>query len=167
MIVFDVSTLILLAKADILKIAIHGRKVIISKEVERESTCRDDFLDAKIIKELIKENRIKSAETADQPLFKRLQEDFVIDKGEASALVLAYNRKATLATDDGQAIKACKVLGIRFVTAIHFLLDMYRKGRINKEIALVKLERLKILGRYNVRIISDAIGRISGEVKKK
>ncbi len=89
-------------------------------------------------------------------------EDFAIAEGEASVLLLDHQREAILATDDGQAIKACKVLGVKFVTAIHFLLSVYYKKKISREFALVKLERLKNLGRYNVRIISDAINRIEG-----
>lgn len=99
-------------------------------------------------------------------MLKRLQEDFAIAEGEASALFLARQRQTILATDDGQTIKACKVLGIKFVTAIHFLLSAYYKRRIAKELALLKLERLKNLGRYNARIISDAMSKIEGRMKE-
>lgn len=93
---------------------------------------------------------------------KKIMEDFTIAEGEASALLLARQRQEVLATDDGRTIKACKVLGVKFVTAIHFLLSLYSKRKISKELALVKLERLKNLGRYNVRIVSDALNRIEG-----
>lgn len=79
-------------------------------------------------------------------------------------MLLARQRQAILATDDGQTIKACKVLGVKFVTAIHFLLMVYSRKMINKGLALEKLERLKNLGRYNARIISDAISRIEGRI---
>lgn len=165
MIIFDASTLILSAKIGILKMIIQDWRVLISREVELESTRKYELLDAKIIMELIRTHRIKVVEVTDQTLLRRLQKDFVIARGEASALLLAHHRQMILATDDGQTIKACKVLEVKFVTAIHFLLDVYYKKKISKELALAKLERLKKLGRYNAKIISDAISRIEGEVK--
>ena len=162
MIIFDASTLILLAKIDILKMVTQAEEIAISREVEREATCKPEFLDAKIIMELIKTGKIKVIKGRSPVLLKRFREDFAIDQGEASVLLLARKRQTILATDDGQAIKACKVLGIKFVTAIHFLLLLYYKGKISKELALVKLECLKNLGRYNIRIISDVINRIEG-----
>lgn len=162
MIIFDASTLILLAKIEILKKIAQMHEISISREVEREATCRPELLDAKIIIELIKTGEIKVIKIKNSVLLKRLGEDFAIAKGEASVLLLAHQRQAVLATDDGQTIKACKVLGVKFVTAIHFLLSVYYKKKINRELALLKLERLKNLGRYNARIISDAINRIEG-----
>jgi len=162
MIIFDASTLILLAKIEILKVVTQAQEILISKEVEAEAACRPELLDAKIIIELIKTKHIKVIKVKNPVLLKKLREDFAIAKGEASVLLLARQRQAILATDDGQTIKACKVLGVKFVTAIHFLLNVYFEKRISKELALVKLERLKNLGRYDVRIISDAINRIEG-----
>ena len=162
MIIFDASTLILLAKTEILKLITQTQEILISKEVEVEATCRSEFLDAKIIIELIKTGEIKVIKVKNPALLKRFRKDFAIVEGEASVLLLAHQRQAILATDDGLTIKACKVLGVKFVTTIHFLLSVYYKRKISRELALVKLERLKNLGRYNVRIISDAINRIEG-----
>jgi len=162
MIIFDASTLILLAKIGILKTIVQTQKILISEEVEKEATCKPELFDAKIIIELIKEGKIEVAKVKEQALLRKLGEDFAIAEGEASVLLLARQKKAILATDDGQAVKACKVLGVRFVTAIHFLLSVYYKKKISRELALVKIERLKNIGRYNARIISDAISRIEG-----
>ncbi|HDZ76581.1 MAG TPA: hypothetical protein ENH41_00660 [Candidatus Omnitrophica bacterium] len=167
MIVFDASTLILLAKLDILKTIVHTREVFISKEVKAEATCKSELLDAKIIIELINTGKIGVMKVKNQTLFKKFQDDFVLAEGEASALLLAQQKQAILATDDGQAIKACKVLGVKFVTAVHFLLDVFYKKRISKELALVKLERLEQLGRYNDRIIFDATSKIERRMGEK
>lgn len=162
MILFDASTLILLAKIEILKTIAQTQEILISEEVKMEVTCKPELLDAKIIIGLIREGKIRVMKAKKSVLLKRLQEDFAIAQGEASVLLLACQKKAIVATDDGQTIKACKVLGVKFVTTIHFLLSVYYKKRISRELALVKLERLKNLGRYNTRIISDAINRIEG-----
>ncbi len=160
MIIFDASTLILLAKIGLLKVIAQTQEISISKEVEIESTCKLELFDARVINEFIRTQKIKVVKLSNQTLLKRLQKDFVLARGEASALLLAHQRQTILATDDGQTIKACKVLGVKFVIAIHFLLGVYYKKKINKELALAKLERLKNLGRYNAKIISDAINRI-------
>lgn len=162
MIIFDASTLILLTKAEILKTITQTQKIFISEEVKAEATCKPELLDAKIIIEFIKAKKIGVIKVKNQNLLRRLQQDFVIAQGEASVLLLAHQRQATLASDDGGTIKACKVLGVKFVTAIHFLLDAYYKRKISRELALAKLERLKNLGRYNDRIISDVRDRIEG-----
>lgn len=163
MIIFDASTLILLAKIEILKSIAQSHKIFISQAVEIEATCKSELLDAKVIIELIKSKHIGIIKTKKQDLLlRKLQRDFVIAEGEASVLLLARQKQAILATDDGQTIKACKVLGVKFVTAVHFLLDAYRRGKVNKELTLVKLERLKKLGRYNDRIIYDATNKIEG-----
>ena len=70
-----------------------------------------------------------------------------------------------MATDDGPAIKVAKILGVSFATAIDFLVRAYEKGMLTKEVALIKLEKLRKYGRYNFQIIQDARGRLNREVK--
>jgi hypothetical protein len=50
----------------------------------------------------------------------------------------------------------CKIFGIRFITAIHFLID----SGLGKDIILAKLDKLKYYGRYSAKIIEDAERRI-------
>ena len=63
---------------------------------------------------------------------------------------------------DWPAIKACKRLGRSFTTAIHFILKLASDGRLEKVMALEKLEKLSRYGRYSGRIMEDAIGRVKG-----
>ncbi len=51
-------------------------------------------------------------------------------------------------------------MGVSFFTAIHVLLELYEKGRMNKKTALAKLDVLEKIGRYNAQILSDARERI-------
>jgi hypothetical protein len=69
-----------------------------------------------------------------------------------------------MAVDDGPAIKACKILGIPFVTAIHFVINGAQTGSVSREIALEKLKKLSYIGRYRLQIIQDAEKRIAGEI---
>jgi len=164
MIIFDSSTLILLAKIELLRQIVSHFEVIITKEVEKESTRKECF-DAKLIARLIKEKNIKVEGVTSQKSKEKLRKDFNIEMGEASALLLAKIKDCPLATDDGPTIKACKIMNVKFVTAIHFLIKEYESKLLNMDIALIKLEKLKKYGRYNLRIIEDAYKRIKGGVR--
>lgn len=161
MIVFDASTLILLAKVELLRRVVEAVEVVIPAGVERESTMKDTF-DARLVRALIEEGRIKVATETETGRVAQIMEDFRLAEGEAQALSLARARRAILATDDGLAIKACKVLGVEFATAVHFLIRAYERGVIDQETALAKLETLKGYGRYDSRIIEDARKRLPG-----
>ena len=64
--------------------------------------------------------------------------------------------------DDGPTIKACKFMGQKFTTAIHFVLDLSLQNRLEVPIAAEKLEKLAIYGRYSKKIIEDAKKRLKG-----
>ncbi|MHB8483919.1 MAG: hypothetical protein ACYDBV_14575 [Nitrospiria bacterium] len=163
MISFDSSTLILLAKIDLLKETLQDFEIMITDIVQKECTIKDTY-DAKIIGSLIASKEIKVEKKVSRKEMNLIMKDFNINAGEASALWLAQNKKVALATDDGPTIKACKILNIPFLTAIHFILDIFESGIISdREMALVKVERLANFGRYNHRIIESAISRIKGE----
>jgi predicted nucleic acid-binding protein len=87
---------------------------------------------------------------------KSLESDFDIEEGEASAIALALTRKHKVATDDLKAIKACKILNIPFITAIHCLISLKRRGVLSREIAIEKLKNLEYYGRYSEEIMSEA-----------
>jgi len=93
----------------------------------------------------------------------KLKEDFNIDAGEAEALTLAIQEKANMvATDDRNAIRACKLLNIDFVTAIAVLIRAVEKALISKDEAIIKLQKLQSVGRYSKEIINNAVKQIKG-----
>jgi len=92
---------------------------------------------------------------------KKLQSDFRLGKGEAEAIWFSLKQQYPLAIDDGPGIKASKVLGIKFLTAIHFMLSMASQNKLSPELAQEKLANLIQYGRYNKRIIQDAMRRLS------
>jgi predicted nucleic acid-binding protein len=91
-----------------------------------------------------------------------LRSDFKIHVGEAESLAIALKRHLPVAVDDLLTIKACRILNIKFTTAIHFLINIAEGGKIDSERALVKLEKLSLYGRYSKRIIDDAAKRLKG-----
>lgn len=117
------------------------------------------------ILKLIQEDRIKVVPVKDTEQKKKLIKDFNIYSAEAEAIVFALQKDCkVIATDDRNAIRACKVLGLDFVTAISVLIRAYEKGFLDRAEALSKLERLTIIGRYSKKIINDAKTRITGGV---
>lgn len=159
--VFDASTLILLAKIELLREITEEVKVIIPEKVKGECLLKEG-MDAILISTLIKEKKIEVKKTGDPEAIKKIQRDFKIGAGEAEALWLARRLKCPIAVDDGPTIKACKVFGQGFATAIHFLLNLTSSNRLELPVAMAKLEKLSIYGRYNRKIIEDATKRLQG-----
>lgn len=136
--------------------------MVIPPEVQQEALARKDLYDARMIEGLLRRGKIQVTKYRSPVHRKQIQVDFGLEAGEAVALLLAKERGEPLGTDDGPAIKAAKIMGIPFFTAIHVLLELYEKRRISQEAALAKLDRLQKVGRYSVQILEDARKRIKG-----
>jgi predicted nucleic acid-binding protein len=159
MIVLDGSTLILLAKTELLDPFLAGVKLAVAVPGEVEKACcgSKKSLDALIIQKALDESRIKVIAAKNRRLVAKLQADFSLGKGEAEAIALALNEKAQLlGIDDKNGINACKLLGVAFTTAVGILIRSWEKRLLEGPDALVKLELLAKHGRYKDSIIEDA-----------
>jgi len=159
--VFDSSSLILLAKIDLSRESAEDISIVIPPKVKEECLFKES-LDALLIKTLIAEGKIKVEKAGNQEAVRKLRADFRIEAGEAQALWLGKRLGVPLAVDDGPTIKACKVLGVQFVTAIHFLINLRARGKLELPLALAKLDALAAYGRYSRKIIEDAAQRLKG-----
>lgn len=93
----------------------------------------------------------------------RLVTDFNLGYGEAEAVALALEKQADLvATDDRNAIRACKLLQLKFTTAIGILIHMMEQGVIRTDEARSYLEGIAMYGRYHRAILDDARRRLRG-----
>lgn len=155
MIILDASTLILLSKIDLLKPVLYKYEGIIPETVKKEVEYKEG-MDTRAIIQLVKEGRLNLKADPDKKEINKICKDFPLGKGEAAALIIAKQNNYMMATDDGLAIKVCKIFNVRFITAIHFLIE----ADLKKDIAMVKLEMLKKYGRYSTRIIKDTEKRI-------
>jgi len=158
-IVFDASTLILIAKMEVLDSFLGGVEfeVAIPGEVERECCAVKKSLDALMIEKALDESRIKVVAVKDKRLVSKLQGDFGLGRGEAESIALALAKKARIVgIDDKNGINACKLLGIAFTTAIGILIRMREKDLLTVNEALVKLAALGKHGRYKQSILEDA-----------
>lgn len=163
MFVFDASTLILIAKAELLDLFLAGfkLKVAIPGEVEKECCGAKKTLDALTIQKALDESRMKVIAVKNRKLVAKLQADFSLGKGEAEAIALAVTEKAQLlGIDDKNGINACKLLGVAFTTAVGILVRSREKGLIGRSSALAKLETLANFGRYKNSIIEDVRSRL-------
>ena len=165
MLIFDASTLIQLAKTELLEKFLNSfvGEVLIPAEVERECCGAKKSLDALFIEKAISEKRIIVKALKEKQLCRKIRGDFGLGSGEAEAIALAFSAKAQLvAIDDKNGINACKLLKLPFATAINILIRMRERGLIEKEAALIKLEALERYGRYKGSIIADARTRLEG-----
>jgi predicted nucleic acid-binding protein len=165
MLIFDASTLILLAKTELLDkfLDSFAGKVLIPAEVERECCGARKSLDALVIEKAINEKRITVKALKERQLCRKIRADFTLGGGEAEAIALALSARAQLVgIDDKNGINACKLLKLPFATAINILIRMREKRLIGKESALIKLAALERYGRYKSSIIADARSRLEG-----
>lgn len=163
MIIFDASTLILLAKIGLLRDLTDHVKIGIPTQIRKEC-IRGETADAKLIEQLVSEEKIhvlKVAEAGTREA-ERLKDDFSIGE-EAYPLELAKEEGYLFATDDKAAIKACKVFGVEFTTAIDFLIRAYERDELSEELAKEKLSQLEKYGRYSNSIIGYAHRKLGGE----
>lgn len=163
MLIFDASTLILIARIELLDTFLAGvpLPVAIPKEVERECCGVKKTLDALTIQKAVDESRIEVLTVANKRLVSRLRSDFGLGQGEAEAIALAVEEKAqVVGVDDKNGINACKLLGLAFTTAAGILLRTHEKGLINKTDALAKLQLLANYGRYKSSIVEDVKARL-------
>ncbi len=167
MLVFDASTLILIAKVELLDLLLAGSKleVAVPGEVARECCGAKKTLDAVMIQRALDEARIKVKVVKNKKLVAKLQADFTLGKGEAEAIALALQEEAQLVgIDDKNGINACKLLGMGFTTALAILVRSHGKGLLDRNDALAKLAGLAGYGRYKDLIVEDA--RLKLETKK-
>lgn len=164
MVIFDSSTIILLSKIDMLEsfISHFQGKVLIPEKVKAE-VCTEGREETPLIVKLIEGKEIRVSKVKNSALTRKLIDDFTIDAGEAEVLTLALQEKALLiATDDKNTIRACKMLKIDFTTAIAVLVRAFEKKLIDKEEALIKLQKLAVVARYKQTIIEGAKKQIEG-----
>ena len=70
-------------------------------------------------------------------------------RGEAAAIRLLLQADADLLlSDDGRAIRTCRIMGLPFITAPRVVVDLYRDGVIRLSRARAALEMLAVAGRY-------------------
>ncbi|HLC45973.1 MAG TPA: hypothetical protein VJI67_03825, partial [archaeon] len=84
--------------------------------------------------------------------------DFNIEKGEAEALALYWEKKADfLASDDQNVRRKTLILDLKIVGTLEIVLMLYRNGLISGEKAIDSLNELKRIGWFNSAVIEAAL----------
>lgn len=97
----------------------------------------------------------------DRALFEKLRRELRLGAGEAEAIAMAVAKRARIvATDDRNAINACKLARVPFTSAVAVLVRMYEKRAVGKDEALMNLATLEREGRYKKSIIAEARARL-------
>jgi predicted nucleic acid-binding protein len=164
--VFDASTLILLAKVELLDIFLDDFQgsPLLPAAVQAESTGEPRRPDGLLIWQRIQEGRLTVQEIQQPGVLSRLLQDFRLGLGEAEAIVLALEigESAVVATDDRNAIRACKVLRIGFVTSLGILARAVERGLVTGEEGARFLEKLRAYGRFRNEVIEEVSRQIGG-----
>ena len=164
MLFLDASTLILAAKTELLDLFIEAshETLAISKEVEKEATRQKTF-DALLIRQRIDEKKMTVKNVKDKAMVKKIMMDFSLHKGEAETIALCIeNSEKAIATDDYNAMKACSVLNIEYVTSLGILLKLYKHKKLGKEETKMKLDSLALYSRFSREIIDDFMQKLEG-----
>jgi predicted nucleic acid-binding protein len=161
-VVFDASTLILLAKISLARTVCRTHEVLLTPHVLREAAVKP-VDDARLIELLVAEGLLHTVKPSGKTVSRLAP--FRLHQGEREALALSIDEGTPLAVDDRMTIKACRIVGRPFLTAIHFLVQLAEAGVVERTVALAKLEQLEHFGRYSPRIMEDAAGRLRGGLR--
>jgi predicted nucleic acid-binding protein len=169
--IFDASTLILLAKAELLDIFLDDFKgaALLPEAVEAECVSQQR-LDGMLIQQRIREGRLVVEPVRQPRVTARLMQDFRIGLGEAEALALALEKEedaAVVATDDRNAIRACKVLRLEFVSSLGILVRAVEKRLLTPDDGKKFLGRLVSCGRFKAGLIEEVSLQIEGALHGK
>ena len=157
----DSSSIILLAKAGLLMEACKLAELLTTKEVEAEvmrglAKGKADALQAK---RLIEGRKIRVV-NPNARVSNKLQEDFGLGLGEATALALVAVEKIALLTDDNKARKAGKILGAQVLSSLDFPVVLFAKKVIQKERAVAAVKSLQRHGWFNESLIIEALAQL-------
>ncbi len=162
-VVSDTSSLILLSKASVLEKACLRYEIYIPPSVEKEAcapSLRGKHADAMRIYDLIGNKAL----TVRKLTARKTRMPVRLGMGEADAIRLFLQLKAQLLlTDDGKAIKACRMLKIPFTISPNLVLELYKKGDLDGNATLLSLEKLRIYGRYPPDIVAELLLKLQPE----
>ena len=166
MIVKDSMVLIHLAKLTVLeKSCIYFKKVIIPNLVlnEVKKGIESGFEDATLINNLIKNKKIAVHNVKNKNLIKKAN-SFNVQRGEAEALVLYWEKKAELlATDDDNLRKKKELLEINIIGTPAIVLRLYKEKSIDKSKAKQCINKLREIGWFHAAILDKMLMEVENE----
>lgn len=87
-----------------------------------------------------------------------------LGRGEAAAIRLWFEAEAdVLLSDDGRAIRTCRMMGIPFTNSPRVVVELCRAGVVRRSRARTALETLAVAGRYGRDLIAAAMVALQEE----
>jgi len=154
--VADASSLILLAKAQVLASLAGVAQLLVPAGVFEE-VCGPEQLgrypDAQAVMTLVAQERLLV-----QQVRRMAALPATLGRGESEAVSLFVQERAdAVLTDDGRAIRVCRIMGIPYTTSPRCVVDMFRMGELRRRDARDAIERLAVHGRYSPDVVAAAI----------
>ncbi len=170
---FDSSSIILLAKAGLLRRVCSLTNVNMPVQVETEvmAGIEDGRKDALFVRELVKDGKINIVEVGKKPAEEvslyNFKVSFRLGPGEAAAIVLALTRKMFLVTDDNNARKVGKFVGLGVLSSLDFPVILCLKSIIGYEEAWACLGVLGKEGWFGESVLLSAFEALEGAKGEK
>ena len=156
-VVLDSSAIILLSKCGLLETVCASFELVAPPSVVQETASKDlagKYPDAAFVRDLVNRGLLRIEKPADA----QARIPLALHRGEKDALLVALSLPdSVLATDDGKAIRAARLLKIPFVITPKMVVALFRMGKISRDTARGAIQRLGVVGRYSPDIIAEAI----------
>ncbi|MGH7823391.1 MAG: hypothetical protein ACREQ9_26825 [Candidatus Binatia bacterium] len=158
-VVADASSLILMAKTSILgTYGAHVSLLIPSQAFAEVASprLRKVHPDARLIARTVDDGLVQV-----RSVRSRRKLPLSLGAGEAATVRLFDEAKADLVlSDDGRAIRVCRLLGIPFTTTPRVVVDLVSSKALGRGDGRRALEKLAVLGRYAPEIIAAALAAL-------
>lgn len=156
-IVLDSSAVILLSKCGLLEKACSSFELVAPASVIQETASKElagKYPDAAFVRELVSRRLLR----IEKPSSTKVRIPLSLHRGEKEALLLTLSLPGSvLATDDGKAIKAARLLKVPFVITPRIVVALFRLGKISLDKARTAIQKLGIVGRFSPDILAEAI----------
>lgn len=155
-IICDASSLILLAKVNLLSAFVERNEAIVPEVVYKEVVRGEDKgrKDSLVTKKLVAEKKI-TIKAPDKKTKEKIKELFNLQQGELEVITLGVKEKSVILTDDKKCINAAKALELEFITSLDVITALCKKGGISKKNALECISRLNEYGWYSKNLIKS------------
>ncbi len=155
-IITDATSLILLAKVDLLEIFVDRNDVIVPRLAYEEVIKGKDKgrEDSMLLERLVAEKKLLIV-SPNKAMKNKIEKLFNLRGGELEVVTLAFGKKHTILTDDKKCLNAAKAMKIDFITSLDMVVAMYRKGAIGKETARECVNGLEEYGWYTKDLIKS------------
>jgi predicted nucleic acid-binding protein len=145
------------SKCGLLETACTSFELVAPAWVVQETASKElagKYSDAAFIRDLAARRLLR----IEKPTAAQARIPLALHRGEKEALLLALSLPdSVLATDDGKAIRAARLMKVPFVITPRIVVALFRLGKISTATARTAIQKLGIVGRYSPGILAEAI----------